>query len=66
MTVHSYHPPSHTHGLDDDCERCAQLARNPGALDSENRARLLAGKVYTERDRQAKEALEAEPNYQRP
>lgn len=29
MSVHSYHPDTHTHGLADGCERCAEHAENP-------------------------------------
>jgi hypothetical protein len=45
MTVHSYHPDTHEHGLADGCERCAELAADPFAgLDDEN-LRLLAGRA---------------------
>jgi hypothetical protein len=37
MTVHAYHPDTHTHGLADDCPRCAEHARLPWqSLDREN------------------------------
>lgn len=29
MSSHTYHPDSHTHGLADDCPRCAEHAREP-------------------------------------
>jgi hypothetical protein len=29
VSVHSYHPDTHTHGLADDCERCAEHAMRP-------------------------------------
>lgn len=42
MVSHTLHPDSHEHGLSDDCERCAQLARYPGeSLDNENLTMLL-------------------------
>ncbi len=48
MSVHSYHPDSHTHGLADDCERCDEHARRPWlGLDSHNltvlRLRIRSG-----------------------
>lgn len=37
MTCHAYHPDTHTHGLADDCPRCAEHARHPlGSLDPGN------------------------------
>ena len=37
MTVHTYHPDSHTHGLADNCPRCAEHAAHPrGSLDDDN------------------------------
>ena len=37
MSAHTLHPDSHTHGLADDCPRCAEHADNPFAsLDTEN------------------------------
>lgn len=54
MTSHSYHPRSHTHGLHPGCPRCEQLADDPETgLDAENRARILAGEIYTELDQRA-------------
>lgn len=42
MAVHSLHPGTHTHGLADDCERCAQHAREPWVgLDEENLRNLV-------------------------
>lgn len=29
MTVHTFHPDSHEHGLADDCPRCAEHAAHP-------------------------------------
>jgi hypothetical protein len=41
MTTHSYHPDTHTHGLADDCPRCAEHAYHPiHSLDPENLAAL--------------------------
>lgn len=41
MTVHAYHPDTHTHGLADDCPRCLEHARHPlNSLDLENLAAL--------------------------
>lgn len=36
MASHAYHPDTHDHGLADECERCAELARQPLDLDNEN------------------------------
>lgn len=42
MTVHSYHGDTHTEGLVDNCERCAEHAENPfGGLDDRNLMALL-------------------------
>lgn len=42
MTVHTSHPPSHTHGLADDCPRCAEHAEHPfESLDTVNLRELL-------------------------
>ena len=42
MTMHSRHPDSHTHGLADDCERCAEHAAHPfESLDDVNLATLV-------------------------
>ena len=41
MSEHSYHPDSHTHGLADDCERCAEHASHPlRSLDADNLRQL--------------------------
>ena len=54
MTIHTYHPDSHTHGLHPDCPRCQEHAEHPHeSLDAWNRARLLCGDVFTDLDRQA-------------
>lgn len=43
MTMHSPHPDTHTHGLADDCPRCAEHADNPVlSLDQSNLARIMA------------------------
>ena len=45
MTVHTVHPDSHAYGLADDCERCAEHAKNPiNTLDAAN-IRLLVQRV---------------------
>jgi len=36
MPSHSVHEDTHTHGLNDDCDRCAQLASRPWELDDDN------------------------------
>jgi len=36
MATHSPHEDSHTHGLADDCDRCAEHAARPHSLDDEN------------------------------
>lgn len=42
MATHSLHPPVHTHGLADDCQRCAQIAERPfEALDEPNLLALV-------------------------
>lgn len=63
MTVHSYHPDSHTHGLADGCPRCAEHAAHPAAsLDGEN-LRALAERIAeglvprSENERRAMENL---------
>ena len=39
---HTYHPDTHTHGLADNCPRCAELADKPWfELDVENLRNLL-------------------------
>lgn len=46
MTMHSIHPDTHTHGLADDCERCAEHAADPlRGLDDENLTRLIHAAV---------------------
>ena len=43
MAADSSHPDSHTHGLADDCPRCAEHAEHPiQSLDERNLARLMA------------------------
>ena len=43
MSAHSFHPDSHTHGLADDCPRCAEHAEHPfETLDDENLRALVA------------------------
>lgn len=60
MTVHSYHPDSHTAGLANDCPRCQEHAAHPErGLDSTNLARLRAGHTYTALDRAAAQNLAA-------
>jgi hypothetical protein len=42
MTVHSVHPDTHTHGLADDCERCAEHAEHPEeSLDTDHFIELV-------------------------
>jgi hypothetical protein len=36
MPSHSVHEDTHTHGLADDCGRCAELASRPWELDDDN------------------------------
>jgi len=40
MATHSLHEETHTHGLADDCDRCAEHAARPHALDDEMLAAL--------------------------
>jgi hypothetical protein len=40
--MHSDHPDSHTHGLADDCERCAEHAKHPlRSLDNTNLRNIM-------------------------
>lgn len=42
MTIHTIHEDSHTHGLADDCPRCAEHAEDPvSTLDGENLRRIV-------------------------
>lgn len=42
MTMHTYHDDTHTHGLADDCPRCAEHAEDPvRSLDGENLRRIV-------------------------
>lgn len=42
MTMHSFHPDTHEHGLADDCPRCAEHAAHPiQSLDHENLRRIM-------------------------
>lgn len=42
MAMHSLHPDTHTHGLADDCERCAEHAEHPiQSLDEVNLRRIM-------------------------
>ena len=43
VSTHTLHPDSHSHGLADDCPRCAEHAEHPlDSLDLENQRNLLA------------------------
>jgi hypothetical protein len=58
MTVHRPHPDSHTHGLADDCERCAEHAANPfEGLDERNLAELYRRVLNHERSRSENEGI---------
>ena len=58
MTTHSYHPDTHTHGLCDDCPRCAEHAAHPlFGLDQQNFARIYGGGVYSRFDEIAREHI---------
>lgn len=49
MTSHTHRPMTHTHGLQDDCPRCAQHAEHPTAsLDDENLRRVITLAVRPE------------------
>jgi len=41
MSSHTLHPDSHTHGLADDCPRCAEHADDPFASLDANNLRML-------------------------
>jgi hypothetical protein len=50
VTIHSIHPDTHTHGLADECERCAEHAQHPiQSLDTVNLRRIMA--LAVDRDR---------------
>lgn len=50
MTIHTIHPDSHTHGLADDCPRCAEHAVDPVlTLDDGNLARIVRLAVNLDR-----------------
>jgi len=43
MSVHTFHPDTHEHGLVDGCPRCAEHAEHPfESLDSRNLQALIA------------------------
>ena len=48
MSAHSYHPDSHTNGLADDCERCAEHAENLDSLDQDNLRALYERRLRVE------------------
>lgn len=50
MSVHSFHPDSHTHGLADNCERCAEHAANVYTLDNDNLRALYELRQKVEAD----------------
>lgn len=50
MAHHTHHPPSHTHGLADDCPECVSSIENPNRLDLENLARIWRGEHHTRTD----------------
>lgn len=50
MSGHTYHPDTHTHGLDDECPRCHEHSLHPfESLDDEN-LRQLTQRVLGEQD----------------
>ncbi len=51
--MHSDHPDTHTHGLDDSCERCAEHAQHPTGLDYDNVRRIWRGDTKTLNDMKA-------------
>ena len=50
MSVHNHGPVTHTEGLQDDCDRCAEMAEKPTDLDSENLKRIWSGTILTRLD----------------
>ena len=54
MTTHSCHDDVHTAGLNDECERCGELAESPlTQCDADLLLRLTRGELFTELDRRA-------------
>lgn len=50
MTIHSPHPDTHAHGLQDDCPRCQEHAEDPiSSLDAGNLRRIV--RLACDRDR---------------
>lgn len=47
MTVHSFHPDTHTEGLADGCERCTEHAEDPFASLDDNNLRALLERIET-------------------
>lgn len=48
--MHTPHPDSHKHGLDDDCPRCQEAIANPNQLDENNLTRIWSGAIITRTD----------------
>lgn len=48
--MHIEHPDTHTHGLCDDCPRCAEYLHRPTGLDHENLRRIWRGDLKTATD----------------
>lgn len=57
MSVHTHPPMTHTHGLQDDCPRCAEYVERPTDLDAENLRRIWSGQIHTATDMKAYNAL---------
>lgn len=56
MPVHTQHPDVLTHGLDDDCPRCEEIAERPiKELDRTNLRRIML--IATDKNRLAANAL---------
>lgn len=57
MTEHNHTPMTHTHGIQDDCPRCAQYVERPTDLDAENLLRIWRGEHHTKLDVKAYDVL---------
>jgi hypothetical protein len=57
VSYHNHEAKTHTHGLQDDCPRCAEYVKEPHQLDGENMRRLWSGRILTKTDMQAYNAL---------
>lgn len=50
MTEHNHEAMTHTHGIQDDCPRCAEYVKEPTQLDATNLTRIWRGEHHTRSD----------------